>query len=95
MVEFDRKLSILVVIFDFLHQIRPIFDKIKFFWYKFEFKIEIRHGLRIVATISMDFSNKFGSEKSIKRQFKYNLDRILAGGRSNRISLLAAHVLFQ
>ena len=45
----------------------------------------------------MDFGNKFGSKKLIKSQFEYHLDRILTGGRSNRISLdgvdLTIHLL--
>ena len=35
----------------------------------------------------MHLSNKLGSKKSIKSLFEYDLDRILAGGQSNRISL--------
>ena len=37
----------------------------------------------------MDFSNKFGSKKLIKSPFEYDLDRILAGGRLNRMSLIS------
>ena len=48
---------------------------------------DINARIRIVATISMHFSNKFGLKKSIKSWFEYDLDRILAGGWSNRISL--------
>ena len=35
----------------------------------------------------MDFSNKFGLKKSIKSRFENDLDRILAGGRLDRMSL--------
>ena len=46
--------------------------------------VQIR--IKIVATI--DRTAEIGSKKSIKSRFEYNLDRILAGGRSNRISLV-------
>ena len=42
--------------------------------------------MEIVAMI--DRMPKFGSKKSIKSQFEWDLDRILDGGRSNRISLV-------
>ena len=45
----------------------------------------IRIRIEIVATI--DRTPKFGSKKSIKRRFEYDLDRNLAQGRSNPISL--------
>ena len=32
-------------------------------------------------------------KKSIKSRFEYNLDQILAGGRSNRISLIGLVIL--
>ena len=35
----------------------------------------------------MDFSNNFGSEKSIKSQFEYDLKQNLAGGQLDCISL--------
>ena len=81
MVEFDR-------ISDFFDQIWQIFDQIQPFSIKFEVRFKFGPRFRIVAMISMDFSNKFGSKKSIKSQFEYDLDWILAGGRSNRISLV-------
>ena len=43
----------------------------------------------------MDFSNKFGLKKSIKSQFEYDLDQILAGGRSNSINLTVTNELFE
>ena len=42
--------------------------------------------IEIVATI--DWTAEIGSKKSIKSRFESNLDQILAGGRSNCISLL-------
>ena len=42
-------------------------------------------GIEIVATI--DRTVKIGSKKSMKSGFEYDLDQILAGGRSNHISL--------
>ena len=36
----------------------------------------------------IDRTGKLGSKKLIKSLFEYNLDRILDGGRSNRISLV-------
>ena len=41
--------------------------------------------IEIVTTI--DRTAEIVSKNSIKSQFEYNLDQILAGGRSNRISL--------
>ena len=41
--------------------------------------------IQIVATI--DGTAEMGSKKSIKSRFESDLDQILAGGRSNRISL--------
>ena len=46
----------------------------------------VRIWIEIVTTI--DRTAEIGSKKSIKSRFEYNLDRILAGGRSNRISLV-------
>ena len=37
----------------------------------------------------IDWTPKFGSKMLIKSRFEYDLDRILAGGRLDRISLLA------
>ena len=65
-----------IVVFD---QIQQIFYQIEPFWY-----IWIR--IEIVATI--DRTGKFGSKKSIKSQFEYNLDRISGRSRSNHISLI-------
>ena len=51
--------------------------------------------IEIVATI--DRTAKFGSKKSIKRQFESNLERNLAGGRLHHISLQpqqAIHLFF-
>ena len=45
------------------------------------------HGFRIKIVATIEPTAEIGSKKSIKSQFKYNLDRILDGGRSNRISL--------
>ena len=77
-----------ITVFD---QIRPIFDKIELFRYKIDFKIEIwiKIWMKIVATL--DRTAGIESQKSIKSRFKYDLDRILAGGRSNRISLEKWH----
>ena len=88
MVKFDQKLSILVVIFDFLDQIRQFSIKFDDFWYKFEFKIAIRHEFWIKIVKTIDQTGKFGSKKLIKSWLEYDLDRILAGGWSNRISLV-------
>ena len=90
-VEFDQKLSILVVIFDFCDQILPIFGKIELFRYKFEdkFKIWVRMQIEIVATI--DQTTGIEPQKSIKSQFEYDLDQILAWPRLDRISLIAIY----
>ena len=45
-----------------------------------------RIQIEIVATI--DRTAEIGSKKLIKNQFESDLDRILAGGRFNRISLM-------
>ena len=79
MVEFDRKSQI----FD---KNQRIFDKIVFFRYKFEVRFEFGPRFRIVATISIDFSNKFRSKMLIKTRFEYDLDRVFGRPRSNRIS---------
>ena len=77
-----------ITVFD---QIWPIFDKIDFFRYKIEFKVEIwiqiQIQIKIVATI--DRTTRIESQKLIKSRFEYYLDQILAGGRSNRISLVS------
>ena len=44
--------------------------------------------IRIVATISIDSGDNFGSKKSIKRRFESDLKWNLAWGRLNHISLL-------
>ena len=72
------------------------------FWYKsnffdtngpdIEFGIKIEHGFWIVMMISLDFSNNFGSKKSIKSQFDHNLKWNLAGGPLDRISLHTTRV---
>ena len=49
----------------------------------------VQIGIEIVATI--DSTAEIRSKKSIKSQFEYDLDRILAGGQSNRISLVYRH----
>ena len=54
------------------------------------YKYVVRIGIEIVATI--DRTAEIGSKMSIKSRFKYDLDRILAGPRLDRISLL--HSLF-
>ena len=36
----------------------------------------------------IDWTAEIGMQKSIKSRFEYHLDLILAGGRSNRISLV-------
>ena len=41
-----------------------------------KFGIEIRIQIWIMATISMDFGNNFGSKKSIKSRFESDLERI-------------------
>ena len=46
----------------------------------------VRIRIEIVAMI--DRTAEIGSKKSITSQFEYDLNRILAGGLSNRISLL-------
>ena len=70
-----------------LAQIWPIFDKIDLFWIKIEFKIKI--SVRIWSMVgTIDRTGKFGSKDLIKSCFEYDLDWILDGGRSNRISLV-------
>ena len=45
-------------------------------------------GFRIKILVTIDQTAEIGSKKLIKSQFEYDLDRILAQGRSNRISLV-------
>ena len=45
-------------------------------------------GFRIEIVAMIDRTAEIGSKKSIKSQFEYDLDRILAQGWSNRISLV-------
>ena len=52
-----------------------------------EYKIEIWIRIWIAIITTIDRTAKFGSKKSIKSQFEYDLDQNLAGGLSNRISL--------
>ena len=87
MVEFDQKLSILVIIFNFFDQIQLFSIKFDDFWYKIKIRIQIWVRIRIEIVVTIDRTGKFGSKMSIKRRFEYDSDRILAGGRSNRISL--------
>ena len=44
---------------------------------------------RIESAATKDGTAQIGSKKLIKSQFEYDLDQILAGGRSNCISLIA------
>ena len=71
----------------FLVQIWPNFD---LNWTIFDknwslFDINGRIQIEIIATI--DRTAEIGLKKSIKSWFEYDLDQILAGGRSNCISL--------
>ena len=43
----------------------------------------------------LDQTAEIGSKKSIKSRFEYHLDRILAGGRLDRISLVLCDVLIE
>ena len=61
-----------------IDQLLITFDKIR--------PIVDLNRIEIVATI--DRTAEIGSKKSIKSRFKSDLDQILAGGRSNRISLV-------
>ena len=47
----------------------------------------VRIRIKIIATV--DQMAEIGSKKSIKSRFESDLDRILAGGPSNRNSLLS------
>ena len=86
-IEFDQKLSILVVIFDFFDQIQLFSIKLDNFWYKIEIGIQIWVRIRIEIVATIDRTGKFRSKKLIKSQFEYDLDRISAWPRLDRISL--------
>ena len=47
--------------------------------------------IRIEIIAMIDRTAEFGSKKSIKTRFEYDLERNLAQGRSNRISLQGMH----
>ena len=55
-----------------------------------DFEVRFKFGprFRIVAMISMDFSNKFESKMFFKTRFEYDLDQIFGRPRSNCISLM-------
>ena len=52
-------------------------------------------GFRIEIVATIYRTAEFGSKKSIKSQFEYDLDRILAGGRLHRLSLQSIDVLLK
>ena len=54
-------------------------------------------GFQIDIVATIDGTAEIGSKKSIKSRFKSDLDPILAGGRSNCISLVGwqMHVQYQ
>ena len=88
MVEFNRKWSNLIKNKAFSIKFDKFLIKFDHFWYKFEVRFEFGPRFWIVATISMDYNNKFGSKMSIQTRFKYNLDWIFGRPRSNHISLV-------
>ena len=75
-IKFNRKWSNLIEKVKNDGQNRQILIKFDNFRYKFEFKIEIRHGFRIEIVAMIDRTGKFGSKMLKKRQFEYDLDRI-------------------
>ena len=75
---------------DVLVQIQPNSTKFRFKLNFFDINrsiFNINAGFRIKIVATIDRTAEFGSKKSIKSRFEYNLDQILAGGRLDRMSL--------